>query len=541
MQDPNGPRAPKRKRLADPHQLELPLPKRREEPLCETLRAEGRWAVCGAPGMPSKKGYAEELERSLLAKAAADPSMGCIVTTWDQCDLNRINKAGDRSGAGDAVVNHLSPDIISATMEGAYSSVCGRPYKERDSENSDEKKVVSAGSFVSLSRSGHQALSAAYEEARKRFESRLSDYPYFARKLRLGKGGMMATGSGEPEIELVPLNLKKFAAAMRDPSVLTGSHMGVSSVLLLSEQSPGFISRAVAEICKNEVPFLSEMPPAFRPELPSRPGESPFESEQAAKDRLPSGSVALEIKFSPIIDADGLAPLRYIGITNKGLAEGHSKRHGVRSFNSNMGHAVADHIIYAVGLAMKEYAEITGHKVMKTDSNFIYVIEGAVAQEAAEFAAGLIARRVNSGRVSSDGYLDFGFRPSITAIDSGGMHVNELRAAIALASMGMRRLDPEVLTYSDLVIASVNIFREEVIAEVLSGILRDADAPQSAGAVIGAVRGACDAQPAIRDTEDFIWERRAQGQFEIEAAFWKFAKMWGKRLRNGLIDAIAGL
>jgi|GEM_PF-5764060 len=540
MQNPNGPRAPKRKGLADA-QLELALPKKQEEPLCETLRKEGRWAVCGAPEMPSKKGYAEELERGLLAKAAADPSMGCIVTTWDQCDLNRINKAGDRSGAGDAVVNHLAPDIISATMEGAYSSVCGRPYKERDSENSDEKKVVSAGSFVSLSRSGPRALFAAYEEARKRFESRLSGYSYFARKLRLGKDGTVLTRSGEPEVELVPMTLKKFAAAMRDPSVLTRSHIGVSPVLLLSEQSPGFIGRAVEEICRNEVPFLSELPRAFRPELPARPGESPFESEPAVKDRLPPGSVALEIKFTPTIETDSLAPLEHIAVTNKGLAEGHSKRHGVRSFNSNMGHAVADHIIYAVGLAMKEFEDITGHRVMKTDSNFIYVVEGAVAEEAAAFATGLIARRVNSGRVSPDGHLDFGFRPSIIAIGSDGMHVNEVRAAAELASMGMRGLSPEVLTYADLVIAAVSLFREEVIAEALGAIFRNAGAPRGAGEAIGVVRDACVRDPAIRDTPDYVWTLRAHGQPETEADFWEFAKVWGKRLRNGLIDVIAGL
>jgi hypothetical protein len=540
MQNPNGPRTPRNKGPAAA-QLELGLPMKPEEPLCETLRKKGDWAVCGAEKMPSKKAYAEELERALFARAAANPGMGVVVTTWDQADLNRINKAGDRSGAGDAVVNRLAPAIITETTEGAYSASCGRPYKERDSENSDEKKAVAAGSFDSLMRGGKQALFAAFEEARKRFGPRLKDYGYFARKLRLGRDGTVVTRSGEPEVELVPMTLKKFAAAMRDPSVLTKSHIGVSPVLLLSEQTPGFISRAVEEICRDEVPFLHELPRAFRPELPPKPGESPFESERAVKDRLPPGTVALEIKFTPIIEADSLAPLEYISVTNKGLAEGLSKRHGVRSFNSNMGHAVADHIIYAVGLAMKEFGEITGRRVMKTDSNFIYVVEGAVPEEAAALATALIARRVNSGRVTSDGHLDFGFRPSIVAIGADGMHVNDIRAAAELASMGMRGLAPEVLTYADLVIASASLFREEVITEALSAVLRDGGAPRSAGAAMGTVRDACLRNLAIRDTPDYVWSLRAQGMSEMEANFWEFAKVWGKRLRNGLIDVISGL
>ena len=125
------------------------------------------------------------------------------------------------------------------------------------------------------------------------------------------------------------------------------------------------------------------------------------------------------------------------------------------------------------------------------------------------------------------------------------MHPNDLRAALALRGMGIDWLPAEALTYTDLLVAAVNMLHPEIVAEAISVTRESGEAHLiKAADVISTISAVCSQNEGVRDTEDLIWTMRsgsdpAMGQKERD--IWAFAVEWGKQVRNKLIDIIAAL
>jgi hypothetical protein len=248
----------------------------------------------------------------------------------------------------------------------------------------------------------------------------------------------------------------------------------------------------------------------------------------------------LEVKFRHMSEEDRLAPLRYLSTTSKGIAEILSGRFGLRYINTYMGKQMADLVLSAVGMAMKDIESIT-RKVRKTESNLIYVVSDAEPGEAAAMTATAIRKRLESSGLSANGVLPI--EPYVNAVDATGVFpMNELRAVMALESMGMRTQHPETLTYTDLLVSAVKIMRPDVLEEAMR---LDDKADADAGIrVLSMIREELAKEPSIRDTEDLVFvlrKREGKEASQKELDIWRFAKERGKEFRNRLIDVMSRL
>jgi len=524
MQNPDGTRAPKRAELAH---RQLPLPHvKQQEPLWDKLRREEKWAVCGENGVPPKGTYLGEFESALIAMGRDDPSLGFVSNRADSKRQTEANKLTDRGGGGNAKLN-LVMDVTSGTMGAAFGHICGNPYNIRDSAISDEMLLLSVGDYKALSQVPVERFLEAHEEVTKYYLGRLADYVYDSRKLRRGERGKW-------EAVPVRLDLGKFSRILKDARLLAGCHFGKPLVVPLAGQEPGFLHRAIAEIEREELGYIAELPDAFRPNLGSH-AMSPYELEEPVTGRLPAGSSVIGVKFSHISAADRFAPMHLLPKTQKGRAGILSGMLGLSYINTYMGKDVANYIIAAVGEALKKLEGLIACRIRKTDSNLVFVVEEHGSEGLAQKVDGVIRDLVR----------DIGFYPAVTVVDSKGMHSNDARAALALASMGMGAMPTEVLTYVDLLIAAVNLLKPEVIGEVLGrATIHDGNSLEFGKRVISQISGVCSDNDGVRDAEDYVWTRMVNPAIDVggrERETWRFAVEHGKQFRNALIDVTAGL
>jgi hypothetical protein len=504
-------------------------PRLKELPLCEQYREEGKWAVCGHADVPSNERYLRELESVLMRRAEANPNLGCVITTGDKESLNNINKTGDFSGAGNASVK-LVQDIKKESMLRAYERICGRPYLIRKNGGSDETAELSAGDYSELLRmimTRPEVFFETLERVRADYTKRLSEYKYKARKLRL------CARPGEPEVEEVGLDLERYSRALINPMLVSAAHIGSPRVLRIADQSPGFIERTMADIDAEELLAIqSLLPPAFSPNLGPVP-EFPAKAFDAMQGFALAGSSAIEIKFRHVDQFSRFYPLRVIGLSKKGIAEIMSGDVGLRYINTFYGKHVADHILSSVAHAMSRIGNEL-QMVRRTESNLIYVVENSDHQRIASRVSRMI-----SARFREAGLEHVGLRPSICAIRSEDVHVNDLRSSLALKRMGMIA-KPEVMTYTDLLIAAVKIIDPLIIDEALE---RSASSSIQPGKqVIQTIKDQLAKEPAVRDTEDMVYRIRGSKEDpRLEKSVWEYALNWGKEFRNRLIDVIESL
>ena len=505
-----------------------PQPRLRALPLVEQHQEAGIWMVCGKDGMPVKEAVHAEIESVLIARGKADPGLGCALARADKQGLNHFNKAGGKHEAGDAVIESAM-NVLANTMEIAYSAARSSPYLVRDNRFSDETLQVTAGDIEMLAGIGTEGFFAAYEKARAIENANLPNRRYFGRKLVLDKR------NGGPEIEKVPLTLAQYAGALRDPGLVTACHLSAPQIIHLGSASPGFIKHAIEQIEKEELRTVSSMlPPAFHPEIKGSAPGSPFEYANEASGRLPDNTVAIEIKFRHRDQITRFAPLRAMHITLKGISEIYREGCGLRYINTYYGKQVADRLLSAVAHAMKEIdSEL--EPVGKTDSNLIYVVGNSNAGDVEKRA--IIALYAKIKEFGLDGLE---MEPVPTAIDAGRAHVNDLRPALALKSLGRPMADLEALTYTDMLVSAASIMDPEVVNEANS---RLGNGPKALGEfVLCMIRAQIGREAGIRDTEDIVWSLRMHREGrEKEDSLFRYAIEMGKQFRNNLIDIIAGL
>lgn len=503
-------------------------PKLKSVPMCEQYRNEKRWVICAHEKVHSYERYTRELESVLFRRAQAEHNLGCVVTTGDKASLNNINKTGDFQGAGDASVK-LVQDILQESMLRAYEEICGNPYLIRKNGGSDETVQLSAGDYNRLLEvvvGRPDIFSKIVEKVRRDYAKKLSVYEYKARKLRLDV-------LPEPVVEEVPLDLERYSRALKDPMLITLAHIGSPRVLRIADQEPGFIERTVADIDAQElIRIQSLLPPSFRPQLGSVPEfPGPFDQLMGF---APEKSCAIEIKFRHTDEYNRFAPLRVMGLAKKGIAEVMSGDVGLRYINTFYGKHVADHILSSVAHAMSRINNEL-RRVRKTESNLIYVVENSDSTEIQEKATELI-----NNMIRENGLGRVGLVPSLTGINVGeDVHVNDLRASLAIKKMGMVA-SPEVLTYTDLLIAAVKIMEPAVIDEAIER--SDKESIESGRIVLQIIRNQMEKEEGIRDTEDLVWKMRSYDEDpRKEKSVWDYAHKEGKKFRNRLIDVISSL
>ncbi len=503
-------------------------------PLCERYQREEKWAVCGTNGVPPKERYYEDVERLLISQGKADPNATCIILSADKASLSNINRTGG-TGAGNAVVEN-SLQVLGATMSQAYPS--SSQYMIRRNPVSDETDQIVTGNYEHLAQLTPLAFLEIHKEMCRKSIQNLDEIVYMDRRL-------IRQGSKWVAHE-VPQTLGKYSRALKDPSLVTASHLGLSQLLRLCEQSQGFISRTISAIEKEEQKYIDLLPQSFRPTFASSIEPSPFIGEPVANGFLPDNSIAIEIKFSHTNNEDRFAPLMHISETKKGRAGILSDRFGLSYINTYMGKETADHILSAVAQAMKEFEKSSRYEVNRTSSNLIYVVlDSKNPMMVASTINSLIKKQLETVLGKQANALPF--IPKAIAINGSKLHSNDLRAALALNGMGLEHLSTEVLTYTDLLVSAVNAFREEAIRESLSRL--NPVAREIGQNVMNLIHNASSAFEGIRDTEDLVWTLRhdmksaklGQGQQNKENSVWRFAVEYGKQFRNAIIDTISGL
>ena len=263
-------------------------------PLCERLRRDGKWAVCSTADVPDKATHVMQIEDALIRRASARPGLACVVARADKKGQNLINRTGDRDGAGSAALA-LSMDVLAETMQTVYGAGCGKPFLMRDSPISDESTLIAAGDLNFLSRIGDARFNDIYGKVRRARMARLEEYQYDARKLVFGPGGREA-------VELVPMDLERYANALKNPELVAESHVSRPQVVPPEMLRPGFVHDAIIRAEGEELWFVPRMPAAFSPVLQSS-GLVP-ELRKHKPMILPPGISAVEVKFSHTDEGD---------------------------------------------------------------------------------------------------------------------------------------------------------------------------------------------------------------------------------------------
>ena len=481
--------------------------------------------MCSSGDIPDKAAHMREIEDTLMQRAAAHPGLACVVIGADKARQNQINRTGDYQGAGGAALE-LYMDVLAGTVARVYGSVCGNPYLMRDSPISDEARLITAGDRACLSRISQERFNDVHMQVLKEHMKRLPEYRYMARKLVFGP-------DNEETVELVPMDLRRYASALKDPELVGKSHMTRPQVVPSEKLKAGFIDDAIKEAEREELWFVSSMPPAFRPALHGN--ESTPDLRKHEPMILPPGVSAVEVKFSHRNDSDRLAPLDFIHETGKGLAEILSGRFGLSYINTYMGKQTANHLINLTGMAMKD-VEDQGIEVGRTGSNLIFIVAGEPGT-AAEKVNSALAKRMAANGVGRT------MAPGAIAIDASDMHTNDLRAGLSLRGMDVNK-PTEVLTYLDLIVGAVSIMKREIVSAAFDSVSRShPDASAHADSVVETVEKHLD-KGAVRGGEDLVWSVRTREGADarsVERSLWQFASAWGKQLRNNLIDLLSGL
>ncbi len=494
-------------------------------PLCERLRHEGRWAVCSSGAVPEKTAFVREIEETLMQRAATRQGAACVVIGADKARQNQINRTGDHDGAGGAALA-LYMDVLATTMARVYGPGCGNPYLVRHSPVSDEILLIATGDRKQLSQTGREKFADVHAQVLREYMEQLPEYGYHVRKLVFGT-------DGQESVELVPMDLGRYSRALNRPELVAESHISEPQIVTSEMLKPGFVHEAVVKAEGEELWFVPSMPPAFRPAFPKGEPEPGLGKHEPMI--LPKGLSAVEVKFSHRSQNDRFAPLDFIHHSKKGLAEIFSGRFGLSYSNTYMGKQASDHLIKLAGMALKD-VEGQGMAVGRTGSNLIFIVAGA---------PGIAAEKVNAAlerRMAANG-VGRTMAPAAIAIDASDMHTNDLRAALSLEGMGVRK-PTQVLTYLDLIVGAIDIMRREIVSAAFDSVRRaHPNASVHAAGVIATVERHLE-KGAVRGGDDLIWSVRAREGANAKSAernLWKFASTWGKELRNSLIDLISEL
>ncbi len=362
------------------------------------------------------------VEAQLIAVAATMNGYSFIVGMLDKSRQNAINHLGGFTGAGDAAMAAHWEVAKKAVALLAYAN--GSEYAEliRANSSSDEGLFNMGGRH--LGRHAELEFNIAWAHAREGM--RLRDYKY----------DIMVPWRGGADV--FHLDLEAFSAVLRHRKMILACDYSISQPRRVTLDSHGFIADEIRKLEDREIPFFTNLPPAFRVGGSLAEANTPFDVNLAALGVAKRGRGSyIEVKLG-VDEGDARKLLNFTQDhdgakgTRKGFAEIFSGRFGMRGLNTFVGKARANSILTPIAWAMHDVANSTA--VLPLNGGYLqYWVDLPPSGDTRTLIEKAVARRLRS---NAPKHIDVPFKPLVTVLDASQMPLADVKERFILEALG---------------------------------------------------------------------------------------------------------